>query len=387
MTPSFIERFPKTERLFLWIAVFLYLPFVFLGYGADSDSYETLRTGTTFIANFDYIPSRNPGYFVFEVFTFFASSIGGSIAANLMSVLMSVVCLYGFHRLCRALSIPNSGDLVLALAVHPYYWVASTTTMDYVFALGFFFLGVSLLLDGKRTIYAGIAFSLAIGCRLTTILLVVLALVVLVSARLISFKAAGAALVLAAILAAVFYIPPLDFVKWRWRIFTPLMGGEAYWSLYLRAGRFFYKNVVFWSLPVLLYLAGVIVYFLIKRVKIEKNSFGLMAASFLVVVVYEIMFFFVPLDPAYLLVSVPFALVSVGVLLFNRKRMLLVFVSLVFISNFIVVNFARPDVENFASGASYGLWLEPGYLVEATRERMKVMGCADLTCYETIMQR
>jgi len=132
---------------------------------------------------------------------------------------------------------------------------------------------------------------------------------------------------------------------------------------------------------------GVIVYFLIKRVKIERTPFGFMAASFLIVIAYEIMFFFVPLDPSYLLVSLPFALVIVGIFLFNREKMLLAFLSLMLLSNFIVVNFARPDVENFATGASYGLWLEPGYLIEASRERMKVMDCADLTCYETIMQR
>jgi hypothetical protein len=391
---NWIMPFPLKNRLlrweywFLWTPIILYLPFVFLGYGADSDSYETLRTGTTFIADFDYIPSRNPGYFVFEVITFLANSIGGSIATNVMSVLMSAVCLYGFYRLCRALSLPNSSYLALALAFHPYYWVASTTTMDYVFALGFFFLGVSLLLDGKRPIFAGIAFSLAVGCRLTTVLLVILALVLLVSARLISLKVAAASIALTAIFAAVFYIPPLDFVKWRWwRIFKPVMGEGGYWSLYLRAGRFFYKNIVFWSAPILLYLIGMIVYFLLKRVKIEGSPFGLMTPSFLIVIAYEIMFFFVPLDPSYLLAGLPFALIIVGILLFNRKKMLLVFLSLVLLSNFIVVNFARPDVENFATGASYGLWLEPGYLIEATRERMKVMDCADLTCYETIMQR
>ena len=131
------NRILQKDNLFLLIPVFLYLPFIFLGYGPDSDTYEVLRTGNTFIRNFDYIPSRSPGYFVFEVFTFFANRIGGSIATNLAVLFMSLVSLYGFYYLCQALAIPNPKYLVLIVALNPYYWVASTTSMDYIFALGF----------------------------------------------------------------------------------------------------------------------------------------------------------------------------------------------------------------------------------------------------------
>lgn len=383
---SSIQRFLKKKNNFLLIPVFLYLPFIFLGYGIDSDSYETLRTGATFIRNFDYIPSRNPGYFVFEVITFFVNLIWGSITTNLMAIIMSLICLQGFYQLCKTLAIPNPKYLVLSVALHPYYWVASTTTIDYVFALGFFFLGISFLLK-KKAKYAGIAFSLAIGSRLTTVLLVFFGLILLIVANITSIKDAVKSFFFTIIFAAIFYLPPLDFVNWRWwRIFKPIMGGSEYWSMFLRIGRFIYKNIVFWSVPVLLFLFVAVAYLLIKRVKIESKLFKLSVVIFIAFLAYEILFFYAPLDPSYLLVILPFSFIIVGILFQNDRKTLTALLLLVFISNFIVVNLAKPDVENFATKANYGLWLEPGYLVETTKERMKVMECTDQSCYENKTQ-
>ena len=368
------------------IPALFYLPFVFLGYGADSDSFETLRTGATFIKNFDYIPSRNPGYLVFEVITFFANLIGGSIATDLMAIVMSLICLRFFYQLCETLEIPNSKFLVLSVALHPYYWVASTTTMDYVFALGFFFLGISLLFR-KKAIYAGVAFSLAIGCRLTTVLLVVLALILLFVTRIISLKDAALSFLFAGIFAVIFYLPPLDFVKWRWwRIFKVEMGGTEYWSTFLRVGRFFYKNIVFWSMPVTLFLFAAVSYLLKKKVKVGDNLSKIIAILFIIIFAYEALFFYAPLDPSYLLPILPFSIMLFGIFFQNYRKMIIALLLLVFLSNFIVFNFAKPDVKNFATKAHYGLWLEPGYLVETTRERMKVVDCTDLDCYENKTQ-
>jgi len=387
MTFSSIYRFMQRDNHFLWIPFVLYLPFVFLGYGADSDSYETLRTGATFIESFDYIPSRNPGYVVFEILTLLLSSLGGSIATNLAAVLMSLFCLYGFYRLCMAFPVPNSKYLALIVALHPYYWVASTTTMDYVFALGFFFLGVSLLLGGNKPAYAGLLFSLAVGCRLTTALLVALVLALLLLHRLITIKAALVSLLMATPLSIVFYFPPLAFVGWVWhRIFRLVTGGSEYWSLFMRIGRFVYKNIVFWSAPVLAFLAWEIIYSLVRRIKLRGDSVRLIASCVAILLTYEILFFYAPLDPSYLLVILPFTVLIVGILLADKRKALLTLLLLVFISNFVVVNFARPNVKNFATDARYGLWLDPGFLVETTQRRIKVMDCSDLNCYESRVQ-
>jgi len=40
------NRILQKDNIFLLIPLFLYLPFIFWGYGPDSDTYEVLRTGT-----------------------------------------------------------------------------------------------------------------------------------------------------------------------------------------------------------------------------------------------------------------------------------------------------------------------------------------------------
>lgn len=136
----------------------------------------------------------------------------------------------------------------------------------------------------------------------------------------------------------------------------------------------------------MLFLFVAVAYLLIKRVKIESNLFKLSVVIFIAFLAYEILFFYAPLDPSYLLVILPFSFIIVGILFQNDRKTLTALLLLVFISNFIVVNLAKPDVENFATKANYGLWLEPGYLVETTKERMKVMECTDQSCYENKTQ-
>jgi hypothetical protein len=188
-------------------------------------------------------------------------------------------------------------------------------------------------------------------------------------------------------LAAIFYMPPLDFVGWRWwRIFKVVIGEGSYWSLFLRVGRDVYKNITFWSIPVLLFFAGIIIYLLITGMKIESNPLKIIAFSSIILIVYEALFYFAPLDPSYLLVILPFSLMIVGIILQDRRRALITLMLLIFISNFMVINFARPNVKNFATDASYGLWLDPGYLIEATNNRIKVKDCVELDCYENNIQ-
>jgi hypothetical protein len=236
-------------------------------------------------------------------------------------------------------------------------------------------------------VYAGLAFSLAVGCRLTTALLVVLVLALLLLQRLITLKGAFVSLLVTIPLAVIFYIPSLDFVGWRWwRIFKLVVGEDKYWSLFLRVGRFVYKNITFWSIPVLLFLMVIIIYLLIKGLKIESSPLKIITVSSIVLAVYEALFYFAPLDPSYLLIILPFTLMIVGILLQDRRKALLTLLLLIFISNFMVINFAKPNVKNFATEANYGLWLDPGYLIEATNNRIKVKDCVDLDCYENRIQ-
>lgn len=71
------------DKQILLLAFFIYLPFIFLGYGSDYDSYNVLWVGKNYVETLDYVPSRVPGFFVYETIVFFLNIIGGSILTNL----------------------------------------------------------------------------------------------------------------------------------------------------------------------------------------------------------------------------------------------------------------------------------------------------------------
>lgn len=365
----------KFETLPSWVllavAALLYVPLAFLGYGSDSDSLSVVRTGQHFIATFDYVPSRLPGYFVHEVFVFFLNRLGGSLLSNLGTVFMSLLTLDAFRSMCRHYRVPRPTLLTAILMLQPFFWVNAASTIDYIWALGFCFLGFYLLLKGKF-IAAAIALALAIGCRLSTILPVGFILVFLVitqkqQRRALVITAAGTAL-----LGVAMFLPPLDFLEWdlsRWLVLST--GDPSLWTPLLTVGRYLYKNLMFFSLPVVIWVAGLIVIRVIHG-KISDTSRwdGLSWLSLAVILGVELMFLRIPIEMEYLLPLLPFALILAGRLLAGRPGWLWLLMTLVLLSNFLWINLARSVTPNQASEVIYGFWLEPGYLLQDITTRL-----------------
>ncbi len=143
----------KVESLPSWVllavAAGLYIPLAFLGFGSDSDAFSVVRTGQHFVETLDYVPSRLPGFFVHEVFVYFLNLVGGSLLSNLGTVAMALITLNSFRRICQYFQVPHATLLTAILMVQPFFWVNATSTIDYLWALGFCLLGFDLLLNRK----------------------------------------------------------------------------------------------------------------------------------------------------------------------------------------------------------------------------------------------
>jgi len=363
-----MSNFLKKYHLYL-LALGLYVAFIFLGYGSDMDTYRVLWTGQRFMALLDYVPSRSPGFLVFETVTNLLNLAGGSILTNLGLLCMSLVIIYCFKQILEHYRIPNPSLLILILMVQPYYWVNSTCTMDYLFALGFSFVAFTLLLKGNG-LFGGIAIGLAVGSRLSAGLTCAGILLFL----LITLPQLRKQMILAGFVATLVgvtcYLPSADFVGWNMRFLTPTVGDSQYWSLYLRFGRLVYKSMTFWSIPVVLGLAIAAVIGVRKAGDIRRSpQAGIFIFSGLMVVAYEAFYSYIPTEPTYLLPSVPFMLIMLGLILKDKRRVLAVLAGLMFLSNFAALEFARPNVVNKATAAEYGVWLVPGHLVEDVQAR------------------
>jgi hypothetical protein len=368
------------DRLILLAAAIIYSPFLFLGYGSDIDTYNVLEIGRYFVKTLDYIPSRGPGFFVFETITYVVDQIGGSLLTNLSIMGMALLILYGFMRLCREYNIPRYHLLTIILMVHPFFWVNATSTMDYLMALGFVFLGI-IQVRRRHFFTAGAAFALGAGSRLTIVLLaggfLLWQFIIEPSRRKYLFQSG---LVFGAF-TLIFYLPPADFAQWTTRFLVPTVGGEVYWSPLLRIGRWVYKNLLFWSIPVAVLFAWRIVSGIIRtRWSLFTKHEWLPLAAFIIAGLYESFYFGIPTEPSYLIPTIPLWLIVFAAAVGEQKWPYMAMLGLIVLSGIITLNIARPDVQNRATSAEYGLWLESGHLLRETQLRVNYQKCGHPAC-------
>ncbi len=351
------------------LALLMYVPFIFLGYGSDMDTYRVLWTGQRMATLLDYVPSRPPGFLVFETITYCLNIIGGSILTNLGAVTMSLVMIYCLKFILETYHIPNQRLLLLIMMVQPYYWMNSTCTMDFLFALGFSFLGFVLLLQEKN-VFAGIAMGLAIGSRISAGLACagfLLFLFIIKPQQRRQLILSGA---VTAVIGIMVFLPSADFAGWTLRFMRPAVGGAEYWSLFLRTGRFVYKSLTFWSIPVVILLVVALVLG-VRRFKDIRRSpqAAVFIFSTVMLLAYEAFYFYIPTEPGYLLPTVPFMIILLGIILADKRGLLAAIVLLLLASNFVAINVARPNVVNKATEAEYGLWIEPGHMITDVQAR------------------
>ncbi len=380
---TFEKVWASPDNRILLLALLIYLPYIFLGYGSDFDSYNVLWAGRNYVETLDYVPSRVPGFVVYEALVLALDTIGGSLLTNLLSLGMSLLILWTFMRICREYCIPHYHLLAATLMLHPFYWVNSTCTMDYLIAMGFAFSGFYQLLKGKHTV-AGILMALGIGSRLTTLIYVGIFLMWVFFTRPGERKAIIRAGLITGFLGMLFYVPPADFSEWNTNFLQPSVATEEFWTLPLRAGRFVYKNLFyFWNpLAFAILVWGAARLALNFRREMKKEIFSLLLTAAAIILGVELFYFRLPTEPAYLLPTVPFWLILLGVAFQKKRHVLVLLLAAVFTFNFVSVNIARPDLKNYATGAEYGLWIEPGHLVNDTRVRLEYLACGNQPCID-----
>ena len=385
---TLMPRFPQwiARHWVIVLALALYLPLAFLGYGSDVDTFRVLDSGRNFLATADYVPSRRPGFLVHEISTFALDQLGGSLLSNLGTLFWAAAGLLSFQRICRRYDVPQANLLTLLLMVQPVFWFNATVTGDYVWALGLLLIGFDLL-GQERYAWAGLALGLAVGCRITSVVVVVPLLVFAwftVPHKRWQVAAGG---LFAALLAGAAYILPWDFAEWRPSFWAVSLGSADLWSSQMQLGRYVYKNLYLWGFPAALFLPVLLVAAVRGFSKWKQpGALRLVGLCALVIAGCQALFFRYPIEVEYLLPTLPFWLLLFG-LTVRQKKPLVILLALVMLYNFININIARPDTPSQAREARYGLWLEPGYLVRETSSRLALLGCDSHACYDERIAR
>ena len=373
------------------------IPLCFLGYGSDSDTYAVLHCGSATWHDHKPCMSRDPGYWTYEAVAYTLSTSGGYLLSNLASLLVAAVVFYRFNHLALRLGIRNPDLLTACLAVTPVVIIASTSTMDYLWSLLCIVLCAEMLL-AEKLIFASLLGGLAISFRPSNGLIVGSGFAALILHELTLQRGTTwrlARLALSGILAAVFgsltFIASYKVAGNSMSFLTPLMGDPAVWTLKLRLGKFLYKSLyAFGPIAVLILLVACM--FHAKRrstngpddVDLPVSTDALLLTTLARGYVFGnlVLYLVFPIEISYLIPGM-FFLLLLAVTYFRSATTLLIMLFASILSlNFILPQFARPNVPEAATSATFGLHLVPGTLLQDIRARHQLLGCKDVECWK-----
>ena len=337
-----------------------------MGPGSDADSFRVLNSGATLLWHHLYVPSRPPGCFPYEALTGILYAFGGTVATNLATVAMSIALLASFLRICEHFEVPHRLLLAATIAIHPIYCASSSSTIDFIWALGCFFIGFSMLLK-PRYVAAAAMLGLAVGIRLSSVLLVAPLLVWELAKKRHDLRMWLAA-ILATAIGVACYVPAFLHAGNSMSFLTYYVGD---WSVAEYVGRFIYKNIYFWGLPAAIFLVAISPAILRGLSRADRKFSGLILFSAIVMVAFEALFLKLPIQRAYLLPMLPFVLILFAIA-FRDRRMLVAIAILIFSYDFVSLNLARPDVRDHAARATIGLFVERGYLFDDAARRLEL---------------
>ncbi len=361
------------------IVLFLYYVLVSLsGYGADDDVFRILRSGQDLLLNHTYNPSRFQGYLIPEITVGATSLIGDHYLSNFISVVLGVSVLYLFHSFIRKL-FDREISLILTLIVglNPYFIIAASSSIDYMYGL-FFLLTGTLLLHKKHYAAAAIFFALALSSRMANGLLVGFVFTYFLAMNYNHDKKVALKVfvtgIIALLLTMALYIPAYIASDHTFKFLDYYV--QSYdWTGYLT--RFVYKNIAFISLPSTLFLYGFITYNLIKKRIKFKHS---LALYFIVaaIIVEQLKFLKIPIQTSFL-IPVFMLTVSLYPYLLRSKAPLYIMLGLTIFYNIANIDFLKfsynvdtvdKDGETLvASGAELGLFISQGIIIQDVDER------------------
>jgi hypothetical protein len=373
MTSVLFSSMSESRKTYaVLIAVFfLYFPFIFLGYGNDIDSWGVARSAQEMLTEHKYTPSRYPGYFTHEFASMFLILIGGSVGSNLGTLAMSLLTLYFFLMICEMHHIPNRHLLAVLLAVNPYYWVSSTCTIDYLWALGLLMAGYWCVLK-KRYVPAGVLFGLAAGARMSSGLFVMALAASYFITREEEKYHVFASSALGGFVGVLMYVPSFIAAGYTLDFFTYYIDD---WTGIEHLARFVYKNIYLFGLQTSVVLA-LLTPSIVKglRERYREYNWNLLTLSVLMIIAFESLYFKIPLEMEYLLPMMPFLLILVGIALKEKVQAIIALIVVQASYNIISFNFARPDVPDHATEATIGFWIEKSFLLKDVLLRLGAGG-------------
>lgn len=350
-------------------------PVLALGPGTDLDVGAVLASGRG-ILDGDYRPSRPPGAPVHETVVGVLDALGGTVATNLASLVAALAVVLAIVSLLSRHGVPRVWLVAAVVAANPWFLVAATSTVDFLWALAFVLWSVDVLQRG-HPVPAALLAALAVGSRLTSALLVAAAVVAALSGQPDEDDAARSGRAadgpgrpwrpvlvygaLTAVLGAVAYVPAfvssgnsLAFAQNDFRT-----EGVA-----VMVGRALSKDLYFIG-PFAAVVLLLMVVPMMRALPLWRSSWPL-RFGVLAVVVSEGLFVRFPWKMGHLLPLLVGLAMWAGVALARRPRLLVALVAAQLAYAVVNVQLLEPNAQNAATDASFTIDLRWGVVVTDT---------------------
>jgi hypothetical protein len=338
------------------------LPVLFTGPGTDLDTGAVLQSGRS-ILDGDYIASRAPGAPVHEAAVGVLEAIGGTTLSNLGSLVMAAALVVALVLLLQRERVPNPELAAAFVVANPWFQVAATSTVDFVWAMALTTLGALALRTG-RAVVAGVLFALAIGCRMSTVVVVVAALIAQLFEDRSRRRAALLAGAVAAVASILVYLPPflaagssLAFANNDFATSTPLN----------HLGRALAKDLYFFG-PYATVALIVALPAVIRALREWRASWPL-RFGIIGLVASQLLFLRFPWKMGHLVPTLVCLAVVLAVALASRPRLLAAVIVLELLFGIVNVELFQPDTPNDATGARFDIDVRWGPFIVDSRCR------------------
>ncbi|NLD77440.1 MAG: hypothetical protein GX643_12320, partial [Acidimicrobiales bacterium] len=299
-----------------------------------------------------YVPSRAPGSPVHEAMVGALDLVGGPILTNLASLGAAIAVLWALDVLLSQHGLgPERRWAIALVGFNPWFVIAATSSVDYLFALAFV-LWAGVGLRAGYTVSAGLLGALAMGCRIgsATLLLAIIVAEMWVRADDGDARRARRARLVTASLVSV---------AGTLALFTPSFiaaGGLEFASndfstssLAVHLGRAGAKNLtLLGTVGSLAALAAVPAVF-----RLVRGSWSGWVVRFATIglVLSQALFMRFPWKMSHLLPCLVVGAILLGAALGGRPRLLVTIVLLQLLFCFVQLEVIRPDDPNRATGA------------------------------------
>jgi hypothetical protein len=351
----------RPYALYLFLAPLV--PLVFLGYGTDIDTWN-VRTSAASIRAGDYVISRPPGAPVHEAATAVLDWVGGSVATNLASLAAAAATVYLLPSLLRRAGAKHAELATLALVANPFFIVSATSLVDELWAIAFLLGGIEAA-QRRRPWWAGTLWALAIGCRMSTVLLVIAYLAAETIIRRSVTRATVVSGAVSIVLGCALFVPAWLSVGRSAVFLENTFGSPTFIGLF---GRWVVKQGLFIGLPAVVVLA--IGWRSLADALRRWRSSTLIAFAVIGGVLQEALFFRLPwkfthLLPVLVCVVIVFALVPR-----TRPEWFVALAVSQLVWGFLALRTVVPDVRDQATRVRFDFTVVAGPLVSDVRCRM-----------------